>query len=379
MARTRAHAAGVAALVAALAIAAAPASAPAQVRLPPVDLSETLSKPVDDVEQAVEDQLATIAPGVVDSGQPEQANPAQGANQADPLEPAAGDPGPDPAPAETASGNDAGAGGPQANEPARAARGGDGAGQAGTPPPTDTPRSRPAPEPSSSQPSPARNANERGPGVLERLVSFVPTPVKVAVGLLGALLAIAAFVAWRTRRRLRTAERRAATDALTGLPNRRSAEEVLARLVAAAQRNGRALSVVLFDLDHFKAINDNHGHATGDEALRTAARATRDALRASDHVARFGGEEFLVMLPETGRDDALLVAENLRAAIAGVAVEGTEKGVTASFGVAVYPGNGASAEELVVAADQALYRAKEAGRDRVEIADPAFAAVAAAA
>ncbi len=209
-------------------------------------------------------------------------------------------------------------------------------------------------------------ADEPASTVLERIVDVVPTPVKIAIGMLVAMLAFAIAGARRTQRRLALAEQCATTDALTGLPNRRHADEVLERLLAAARRTRRPLAVVLFDLDHFKAINDNFGHSIGDEALRATASATRELLRGSDHAARFGGEEFLLLLPETSADDALIVAEKLRAQIAELEVEGLDREVTASFGVAAYPDHEATADRLIEAADAALYRAKAAGRNRVK-------------
>ena len=209
-------------------------------------------------------------------------------------------------------------------------------------------------------------ADEPASTVLERIVGVVPTPVKIAIGMLVAMLAFAIAGARRTQRRLALAEQCATTDALTGLPNRRHADEVLERLLAAARRTRRPLAVVLFDLDHFKAINDKFGHSIGDEALRATASATRELLRGSDHAARFGGEEFLLLLPETSADDALIVAEKLRAQIAELEVEGLDREVTASFGVAAYPDHEATADRLIEAADAALYRAKAAGRNRVK-------------
>ncbi len=204
--------------------------------------------------------------------------------------------------------------------------------------------------------------------MIERIVAVVPLPLKIALGVLACLLALALGAAWRTRRRLARAERLAATDALTGLPNRRQADEMLERLVAAARRGGRPLAVVLVDLDHFKAINDRFGHAEGDVALRETGAAIRELLRASDHVARFGGEEFLVLLPDTSGTDAVAVAHKLRRRIAGLDVEEIDRGLSASLGVAALPEDGDDPYELIRAADAALYRAKENGRDRVESA-----------
>lgn len=199
-------------------------------------------------------------------------------------------------------------------------------------------------------------------------MAVVPLPLKVALGVLAALLVVALGGAWRTRRRLARAERLAATDGLTGLPNRRQADEMLERLVAAARRAGRPLAVVLVDLDHFKAINDRFGHAAGDVALRETAAAIRELLRTGDHVARFGGEEFLVLLPDTRGTDAVAVADKLRRRIAGLDADAIDGGLSASLGVAALPEDGDDPEELIRAADAALYRAKENGRDRVETA-----------
>ncbi len=207
---------------------------------------------------------------------------------------------------------------------------------------------------------------DTSPNMIERIVGVVPTPLKVALGILVILLVLAIAGAWRTHRRLALAERRAATDVLTGLPNRRHADETLERLLASARRKGRAVTVMLFDLDHFKAINDRFGHTAGDDALRATAQVTRELLRGGDYVARFGGEEFLALLPETGRADSSVVAESLRSRIQALDVPGLEHGMTASFGVAVYPDHGIGADELIKAADVALYRAKHAGRNRVE-------------
>jgi diguanylate cyclase (GGDEF)-like protein len=215
--------------------------------------------------------------------------------------------------------------------------------------------------------SPAtKHSDDTSPNMIERIVGVVPLPLKVALGILVVLLVLAIGGAWRTQRRLALAERRAATDVLTGLPNRRHADETLERLLASARRKGRSVAVMLFDLDRFKAINDRFGHAVGDDALRATADGTRELLRASDYLARFGGEEFIVLLSETGNTEARTVAEALRSRIAELDVAGLDGRMTASFGVAVYPDHGVGADELINAADVALYRAKETGRDRVE-------------
>jgi diguanylate cyclase (GGDEF)-like protein len=154
-------------------------------------------------------------------------------------------------------------------------------------------------------------------------------------------------------------------DSLTGLPNRRYLEEVLERNVASADRAGRPLSVLLFDLDRFKEVNDTHGHAAGDLVLRDVARSVAAHTRPLDAVGRWGGEEFLVVLPDTDREAAVAVAERMRAAVAeGTAAAGVP--VTASFGVAQYR-SGAAADR-VAEADQLLYAAKSSGRDAVRSA-----------
>jgi two-component system cell cycle response regulator len=165
----------------------------------------------------------------------------------------------------------------------------------------------------------------------------------------------------------------AATDALTGLHNRRYADYHLPRLLAEADSAGRPLAVILADIDHFKRINDTHGHATGDLVLREVGQRLRSALRGADLVARVGGEEFLAVLPDTdpfaASAVAVRLAEEMRRRPVPVPGE-TEIAITASFGVALCPPFG-DAQTLLGRADAALYRAKAAGRDRVEF-DPAL-------
>jgi diguanylate cyclase (GGDEF)-like protein len=159
------------------------------------------------------------------------------------------------------------------------------------------------------------------------------------------------------------------TDEHTRLPNRRAffthAEESLAR----ARRGGEPLSLLALDIDHFKRINDTHGHEVGDRVLQRVAHGARSALRAADVVGRTGGEEFLALLPRTGPADAAEVAERLRRAVERLAVADLAAGlaVTVSVGVASLA-SGESIEDLVRRADAALYRAKQSGRNRVEVA-----------
>jgi diguanylate cyclase (GGDEF)-like protein/PAS domain S-box-containing protein len=160
-------------------------------------------------------------------------------------------------------------------------------------------------------------------------------------------------------------------DALTGLFNRRRFEEELSKQVAYSDRYGVPLSVLLIDLDKFKAINDTHGHRAGDEVICSAAGALRGRLRVNDVIARLGGDEFAVLLPSTGGAEAVYVAEQLRAAIAGER-HGESAGleVTASIGVATAERGQTTADDLLADADIAMYEAKDAGRDRVARFDP---------
>ncbi|PPK92406.1 diguanylate cyclase (GGDEF)-like protein [Kineococcus xinjiangensis] len=161
--------------------------------------------------------------------------------------------------------------------------------------------------------------------------------------------------------RLRAA---ASTDGLTGLANRRAFDEALAAELAQAESPAGTFSVVLVDLDHFKVLNDTHGHLAGDDALRAVGRLLQRSLREGATAARYGGEEFVVLLPGTDREDAVAVAERLRRGIAT-----TEDGpvpVTASLGVACFPADGTDALSLLATADAALYAAKQRGRNRVE-------------
>jgi diguanylate cyclase (GGDEF)-like protein len=167
-------------------------------------------------------------------------------------------------------------------------------------------------------------------------------------------------------RNLALAELRAATDALTGLPNRRAIDDHLKRLLAQAGRSLTPMSAVLLDLDHFKQINDTFGHERGDEVLAAVGAVMRTELRGSDFAGRNGGEEFIVMLPDTDRAGAMRVAEHLRQALHGLKLPGVTRAVTASFGVASFPDDALDGETLMRLADRALYAAKQNGRDRVE-------------
>jgi diguanylate cyclase (GGDEF)-like protein len=168
-------------------------------------------------------------------------------------------------------------------------------------------------------------------------------------------------------RNLAIAELRAATDALTGLANHRSVQDTLNRMVAQAARTKSPLVGILFDLDHFKRVNDIHGHAKGDEVLASVGAAVAAAVRESDFVGRYGGEEFVALLPDTDVDGGATLAEKLRLVIEGLEIPDLDRRLSASFGVAVLPGDAVTGEQLLRAADRALYAAKNAGRNRVEI------------
>jgi diguanylate cyclase (GGDEF)-like protein len=168
-------------------------------------------------------------------------------------------------------------------------------------------------------------------------------------------------------RNLALAELRAATDLLTGLPNQRSVQDTLKRMVAQASRTITPLAAVLVDLDHFKQVNDLHGHDRGDEVLAAVGVAFRNVIRASDFGGRYGGEEFLILLPGAGKPGAVQVAEAVRAAIATIRVHGIDQPITASCGVAVLPDDAGDGVTLFRATDRALYVAKAEGRDRVHV------------
>lgn len=175
-----------------------------------------------------------------------------------------------------------------------------------------------------------------------------------------------AVVAELLHRERRAAEALALIDALTGLPNRRHAEMMLDAQFAAAVR-GRRLVLVLFDLDRFKRINDQHGHETGDAVLRAFAEVVRRNTRRMDLTARFGGEEFLSVLGDLEVSDAVRFADRVRQETRALTV--VPGGLTASAGVAAYDAGMGSHEVLVAAADRALYGAKAGGRDRTVVAE----------
>lgn len=156
----------------------------------------------------------------------------------------------------------------------------------------------------------------------------------------------------------------ATQDELTGLVNRRYMMDLLRAEQVRQQRSGQVMSVVLIDLDHFKRINDGYGHQAGDTALHTFARSVLPSLRSSDVLSRWGGEEFLLMLPETGQKDALSCVQRMRDSLARVSLDDVAPGLQLTFSAglaACQPGE--SIEAVIELADQAMYRAKQAGRN----------------
>ena len=180
-----------------------------------------------------------------------------------------------------------------------------------------------------------------------------------------ALFAAHAALGLATTALLAERERLAAVDGLTGVANRRSLDDTMAREIAAAVRRGDRLAVALVDVDHFKRVNDTRGHQAGDEVLRALAALAVRTCREGDLVARYGGEEFALVLPSTDVDGAVATLARLRDALPG---DPATAGITVSAGVAALPEHGTDAATLLGAADAALYAAKAAGRDRISVA-----------
>ncbi|ROR32266.1 GGDEF domain-containing protein [Inmirania thermothiophila] len=178
----------------------------------------------------------------------------------------------------------------------------------------------------------------------------------------------------RNALRFRRLERCARLDALTGAGNRAALDEELRRQMDLARRGGHSLGLLMLDLDHFKEINDRLGHAAGDEVLRECAARIRGAMRRSDLLFRYGGEEFVILLPDAGCEAAVALAERIRRAVSARPFRLREETVrvTVSVGIACHrPGEPQAA--LLERADRALYAAKRAGRNRVEVHPPAGA------
>ena len=158
------------------------------------------------------------------------------------------------------------------------------------------------------------------------------------------------------------------SDVLTCLPNRRAITEELERAVSRARRDGEMVGVLLLDIDHFKRVNDSFGHQAGDVVLTSVARAVRSRLRGHDDVGRFGGEEFLVVLPGADLEGALKAAESLRETVESTPVQWGAQRIAVTISVGVRGGivtGSETADTLVGVADAAMYRAKQGGRNRV--------------
>jgi diguanylate cyclase (GGDEF)-like protein len=171
------------------------------------------------------------------------------------------------------------------------------------------------------------------------------------------------------RKSYEIAATQACTDPMTGLYNPRYLWHALERELERAGRYGRLCSVMMIDIDHFKNYNDMHGHLQGDEILKRAAEIFRQNIRTTDITVRYGGEEFLIMMPETGKELAHVVGEKLRKAFENYSFphEESQPGgrLTVSIGIAMYPDDAADSRTLVDKADKALYRAKKSGRNRI--------------
>jgi diguanylate cyclase (GGDEF)-like protein len=189
------------------------------------------------------------------------------------------------------------------------------------------------------------------------------------------------LVAWFNKResaeraRAEHAEELASHDGLTGLYNHRMFYSLLSEEIVRAQRYKHAVSLLMLDIDHFKRVNDTHGHQAGDIILRGLSDLLGNQARAIDRVCRYGGEEITVILPETDATAAMNIAERLRAAVERQPFDidsGKTVGITVSIGVATYPQQVDVLEKLVKAADTALYAAKQGGRNRVERYQPSM-------
>ncbi|HEX8245256.1 MAG TPA: sensor domain-containing diguanylate cyclase [Longimicrobium sp.] len=182
-------------------------------------------------------------------------------------------------------------------------------------------------------------------------------------------LADSSAIALRNAELLDRLRAQATIDPLTGCHNRRGFDEILGVEFARAKRYGRPLTLVLLDIDHFKAVNDDYGHEVGDNALQRIGRAVRHTFRNTDSASRYGGEEFAIIFPETAKEEGARLAERLRVLIETLPPNAeVPRSLTASFGVSAFPDDGGDISALIRAADRALYLAKANGRNRVELA-----------
>ena len=212
-----------------------------------------------------------------------------------------------------------------------------------------------------------------GAGYLVATLGGRPQPVdpatiaRMAISLASLfLLAYVAMVIVREHRTtLRIAMRLATRDALTGLVNRSVLFSAMEREIARSARSGRGFCLLMMDLDELKTINDRYGHVEGDRVLRDVGQVINSGVRKIDVAARFGGDEFVVLLPETDPTGGFVLAEKIRQGAAELGDTGTGRGATLSVGIVSYPRDGRTANELLVSADQAMYASKRLGRNRV--------------
>jgi diguanylate cyclase (GGDEF)-like protein len=219
----------------------------------------------------------------------------------------------------------------------------------------------------------AGSAGGRAGGVLVAAVAaFTPVPGPVRVAIVVTAL-VAAELEHRNRSARRSLHARSFTDRLTGLRNYDYFSEVLRSELARVRRYGGCVTLVMLDLDRFKAYNDSHGHAAGNRLLASVGHTLAREKRDADIAARFGGEEFALLVPGRG-SEAVIVAERVRQAIAELSTAGLDRHdvpdiVTASAGIATFPVDARDADELLELADGALYEAKRRGRNRVVSAE----------
>jgi len=206
----------------------------------------------------------------------------------------------------------------------------------------------------------AKNANiaaMKEKGILITVLAFL---MALTLGVLGSV--------WLTRRHL-SLEDQSMHDQLTGAYNRRACDEKLHEITSTVVSLGRPnFSLMMMDIDHFKAVNDTHGHQVGDETLQTVSKIVQGHLRTSDFFARFGGEEFLIIIPGADKSAAIELANRLRISIMETPIKAADDStftITMSLGVSEYPTDALSHSDLVKMADEALYQAKETGRNKV--------------
>lgn len=200
--------------------------------------------------------------------------------------------------------------------------------------------------------------------------SGAPTPpqvVMLAVNLtvLYLLAGIGSFVGREQRRSRDAALRLSAVDALTGLFNRTFFFAALEREIARSERSGRGFCLIMLDLDELKAVNDRHGHHAGDAVLRAVSETVKSGIRRIDVAARYGGDEFVALLPETDPTGGWVLAEKIRLGVAEASIAGIEMRPTVSVGVVSYPTDGRTADALMLSADRAMYVSKRGGKNRV--------------